>query len=827
MELFKYNPTPYVNTQVDLPLNFLQGQLEVKQKEFDSQTMAVDKAAENFLKINPGMLTAEAYERVKSQYLPQIENIRDTLHQTGNIAMAAPALSKFTMNLAADPEVKNIMEDYKLTQAHNQAMQEGRYTKLMLPGLYNKEGKQRAQVGPGQTVQSSWYAPYEHVDPVEALRPEIKDLNARIDEGSFSWYNPATNETITDRTKLKILKPQIIAGYVRDRKNAFLASPESKGYVIGATDWGGRAYTDQDWERDAVQPLSKFDVYEQETERTTKPGPAIQAPSNSNKTDGAGNNVTPTQAKTYAFTTAGQALVPQVSSYLNPEVTIKMQDELQDEIDQTTHQLIPLATSVYQMTGVNTQGRDVNSIIQDSGLRQQARDNWNAKYVKNAEGHYVPKVTYDANGNPLPLAPNVTFQQEQAFEQWNNLVTSIDSAKGFRDHVKKIAGVDDYNPAIIKKAREEVNGSSDILSRSNDDFAEMLAIEKKQNLYDRSTTPTQKLKIAEEVLKQNPNSSKAKYYVNTYSTPEMAAELEEDFRTGMMNELKDNSKEGKIYRVWDELNNRMEQMQLVHFDNDKNTESILGHLVEDIKSGTISAKDFISDKKLDQGKLDKEFTANIPINKTTGLPDYTQISLSMAFDRKDGLVGIISMGGRKYEIDISKNSGSNLDKLLIEAHPELKEPTKFFHQVYQSLNQTSGTRGKFNLGANSFVFDHKSENLGKGAPKFEYEYDFDGTGKKRTGNLYEIYSAAAGVNNKIVQGNNLKSALTAQEITNEYTRMVNAAGSDRNKIQAASDWYYQKQDEALKEQLAREKASVGQTMGKGTQFRQTPKTPLQ
>ena len=31
--------------------------------------------------------------------------------QTGNIAMAAPALSKFTMNLAADPQVKNIMED--------------------------------------------------------------------------------------------------------------------------------------------------------------------------------------------------------------------------------------------------------------------------------------------------------------------------------------------------------------------------------------------------------------------------------------------------------------------------------------------------------------------------------------------------------------------------------------------------------------------------------------------------------------------------------------------------------------------------------------------
>jgi hypothetical protein len=799
MELFKYNPTPYVNTQVDLPLDFLQGQLETKQKEFDAQSAATDKAAENFLKITPGMLTKEAYERVKNQYLPQIEKIRDTLHQTGNISQAAPDLSKFTMNLAADPEVKNIMQDYELTKTHNQAMQEGRYTKLMLPGLFNKEGQQRAQVGPGQTVQSSWYAPYEHVDPVEALRPEIKDLNARIDEGTYSWYNPATNETVTDRTKLKILKPQIIADFVRKRKDAFLSSPESKGYVVGATDWGSRAYTDQDWERDAVQPLSMFDVYEQETERTTKPGPTVTPPST--KTDGAGNTVTPAQAKSYAFTTADNAFVPQVSSYLNPEVSIKMQDELDDEILQTTKQLIPLATAVYQMTGVNTQGRDANSILQDSGLRQQARDNWNARYVKNDQGHYIPKVTYDTSGNPLPLAPNVTPQQEQAFEQWGSLTTSIDSAKGFRDHVKETAGVDNYDPAKIKAAKESALQSDAALNR-------------KWKIYQQDNWKGNIYPTTEE---------NKKYWKETQEA--FIEENKADYNKVMAGIL-GNSAEGKIYKVWDELNTRMERMQMVNFDNDKSTESILGVLLTQAQNVTLPIKDFLSDKRLDRSNLDDKFTANIPINKTTGLPDYSQIHLGMAFDRKDGLVGIITMGGKQFEFDISKNPESNLDKLLIEAHPELKEPTKFFHQVYESLNQTSGTRGKFNLGANTFVFDHKSENLGKGAPKFEYEYDFDGTGKKRTSNLYEIYSAAAGVNTKSVQSNSLQSALTAQQITSEYTRMVNAAGMDRKKIQEATNWYYQKQDEALKEQLAREKASVGKTMGKGTQFRQTPKTPL-
>jgi hypothetical protein len=682
------------------------------------------------------------------------------------------------------------MEDYKLTQTKNQAMQEGRYTKFMLPGLYNKEGQQRAQVGPKETVQSSWYAPYEYVDPVKALLPQVEKLKARINEGTYSWYNPATGETVTDRNKLKILEPKIIAEFVRGQKDAYLNNPESKGFVISATDWGTKPFTNELWEKTGVEPLSMFDTYEQETERTTKPGPAIQAPTTTTpKTDGGGNTVQPNQGKTYAFTTANDAYVPQVSSYLNPEVPITSQPELDDEIKQTTNQLAPLVTAVYQMTGVNTQGRDLNALIQDSGLRQQARDNWNAKYVKNAEGHYIPRAAG---------IPNVTYQQEQAFEQWDSLITSIDSAKGLRDYIKETAGVDNYNPKIIEKVKSEAQNTPELNRLWND----WVKSNKDNPDFEVNTARKRFLELYKDKIKENTdNIFKSKEYINT--------------------------PEGKIYRIWDELNNRMEEMQVVNFDNDKLTENILGVLLTNAQDGSLPVKDFLKDKRLDKDKLDDEFTSHIPINKTTGLPDFSQIHLGMAFDRKDGLVGLVTMGGRKYEFDISKNPGSNIDKLLIEAHPELKEPAKFFDQVYKSLNQTSGTKGKFTLGANSFVFDHKSENLGKGAPKFEYEYDFDGTGKKRTTNLYEIYSAAAGVNNKLVQDNTLQTALTAQEITSEYTRMIAAAGMDRNKIEAATNWYYQKQDEALKEQLAREKASVGKTMGKQMQFRQTPKTPLQ
>lgn len=775
MDLFKYTPTPYVNTQVDLPLDFLQGQLETKQKEFDAQTTAVDKAAENFLKINHGDLTADAYERVKKQYLPEIEKIRDTLHQTGNIAMAAPALSKFTMNLAADPEVKNIMEDYKLTQTKNAAMQEGKYTKYMLPGLYNKEGKQRAQVGPGETVQSSWYAPYEHVDPVQALLPEVEKLRARISSGNYQWFNPATNETVTDKTKLKILEPEIIAGFVRDRKSAYLSAPESKGYVIGATDWGSRDYTDQDWEKDAVVPLSKYSIYEQESDREAKPLPAIQPPSN-----GGNANANTPAGKAFAFTTVSNSYTPQVPNFLNAEAPITGQEEIDDELSLAVNEVMPIAKSVFAMTGVDIRGKSATDVLQNSELLQQAKDNWNSKYVKNKEGHYIPRGVG---------TPNVTPQQEEAFNRWEYLTTAIEAAKNRRDDVKKAAGVVSYDPAKIKQAKEAALQSDNTLNRK---WKQYQQDNWKGNIY-----PT---------VEEN-----QKYYKETQQA--FIKENKKEYDQAMQN-LLGNSPEGKIYKVWDELNNRMEQMQMVNFDNDKSTESILQVLLTQSQSGQIPIKEFVSDKRLDKGKLDEEFTAHIPINKTTGLPDYSQIHLGMAFDRKDGLVGIVSMSGKQFEFDISKNAGSNLDKLLIEAHPELKEPTTFFHQVYQSLNQTSGNVGKFNLGSNTFVFDHKSENLGKGAPKFEYEYDFDGTGKKRTTNLYEIYSAATGVNNSIIKNNNLENAKTAIEITNEYNSKIAAAGYNRSKIEAANNWYREKQIEALKEQLAREKASSGQTMGK-------------
>ncbi len=138
MNLFQYTPQVYKGTQVDLPLDFIYKQLETKQKEFDLQNAAVDKAAENFLKITPGMLTKDAYDRVKQQYLPQLEKIRDTLVTTGNVSMAAPELSRFTTSLAADSEVKKIMQDAEATKLYQQGLLEGRYTDMDFANLVEK-----------------------------------------------------------------------------------------------------------------------------------------------------------------------------------------------------------------------------------------------------------------------------------------------------------------------------------------------------------------------------------------------------------------------------------------------------------------------------------------------------------------------------------------------------------------------------------------------------------------------------------------------------------------------------------------------------------------
>ena len=229
MNLFRYNPTPFVNTQVDLPLDFIQGQLETKQKEFDLQNAAVDKAAENFLKMNHGMLTKDAYDRVMKQYLPQLEKIRDTLVSTGNVSMAAPELSKFTMNLAADPEVKKIMEDRALTDLHQKALAEGKYSEYDYGLLYGPNGEFiHPQLQKGQSLNPLAYAPSKYNDPVDLLKEDVQKFKAEMDDEMTEWRDK-DGRLMFDKKYLKNDEiPKILPFTKFNIKNVFLPNVPAK-----------------------------------------------------------------------------------------------------------------------------------------------------------------------------------------------------------------------------------------------------------------------------------------------------------------------------------------------------------------------------------------------------------------------------------------------------------------------------------------------------------------------------------------------------------------------------------------------------------------------
>ena len=118
MKLFTHRSTQYVDPGTDLPIAYLQGQLDKEQAEYDLQQAAVNKSIENFLNIQPGMLTKGRYEELKNEYLPKINEIRDNLTKTGSIGQAAQNLSGFVQNLATDWRMKDVLEDAKLTELH-------------------------------------------------------------------------------------------------------------------------------------------------------------------------------------------------------------------------------------------------------------------------------------------------------------------------------------------------------------------------------------------------------------------------------------------------------------------------------------------------------------------------------------------------------------------------------------------------------------------------------------------------------------------------------------------------------------------------------------
>jgi hypothetical protein len=112
MRFFQYKPAEYVNVHPDIPLEWMQGQVNASQKRYDLQKEAVDKATENWLNVKYGELGKAEYDRLKQQYEGRFEGLTDQLN-IGDVTGASRDFAKLIRETAMDPGLKNLQEEYK------------------------------------------------------------------------------------------------------------------------------------------------------------------------------------------------------------------------------------------------------------------------------------------------------------------------------------------------------------------------------------------------------------------------------------------------------------------------------------------------------------------------------------------------------------------------------------------------------------------------------------------------------------------------------------------------------------------------------------------
>jgi hypothetical protein len=782
MKLFEYNPQTYKGTQVDLPLDFIYKQLETQQKEFDAQTAAVDKASENFLKIDPGMLTEEAYQRVMQNYLPRLEKIRDDLYNTGNVGMAAPALSKFTTDLASDFEVKNILRDAKLTETYRQGLQQGLYKDMIFPGLHKPDGKTRRQLGLNEATSPDLYAPMPFVDPMSDLAEEADKYVKAIERDNPAEFRTTKDgRIITTQEGIKERKFEKIMDYFVGRFPSYYKDPSKQGYFYQATGFNPQNYTIGMW-TELLTPVARALAFENrsiETSVTSGQTPSLSDPKSTLNPDN--NNKTKAQGLVHPITTnvsTENSGIPAWNTAEYPEGITSFAD-FEEDLQQNNDDLGLAYDAIYNLSG--------GEIDEEKGT--PAASNWiNENYI-NENGFWKVK--------PGSSAPPVNKSVSDALNTFTNATYSLRNRLSLFEELQEATDVKSYNPQVIKNAN--LVGQKYIL-----------------NEFTGGVDPVGGFKLFFNSLK-DPLSSPYKLARINHSDDEIKEAILE-YDKIVLNELK-GKPEGKIYQAFENYKNRISQMTLMGLKDDDKVNSMEGQLINNVLGGHISARSLLTGEKLDKGDLDETFTEYIPYkdgDPSKGV-DYSQVQTSIGLHPKYGVVGVMSMNGRSFTIDLKD---ANIDQIFTDENPHYKQQIQVFQQVADSFKRSGTNEGSFKIGNTQFVFEVESENIGGTNPQFYYSEKFDGTNTQSHQNLGTIFTRAYEIADNNNKAFDILLQVKKEELLQQYNDEFNRLGLyDTDGATKLKKKYEQKLldlEEQLKTEFSAPKTVGGSSSGKAT-----------
>lgn len=695
MKLAQFKPVQYVDTYSDLPVEWLQGQLESSQKRYDIQRSAVDKQADLLKNIKYGELGKDVYGKMKSDYEQVFKQMSDDLALSGDVSSISRQFSDSVRSMALDERFRELDKEYNAYEAYQKNMANPEYAGAVNLLPYATE----AGLQIGEDLPLSQALQYYQVTKPQNSFEDI--------EKSFQQFKPSTVDGKTWTMK-DPLTNKIITGSEGDLKGLFKGRlKETLNSYYNTWNISGKSqhHKQKILQAEGLNPITDMgifntpkgkELYDKHAEFLMGYAYEEKVPDASSKDDGSGSTKKTTTKKEdekdekdrmitntkYGRTNNGFAINPDGTisrEKLNSRQAYEMHEaNLENIIAQKTSEIDKLPKNSSERLQLEKQVKNYNAMLD----------------VSISDREKIEGKLYGKELDPVKIAK----AQETAGQALVNAKAIADKKFELSPWMSIMAPVGQIISNSWKTIAEIPEGIIQAIASGNSDFLGMPISSDKENIdmYLKEFDKEWKKQLA--------------------GTPE--GELYYNYQKYLANQSA-----GKSYLVTEE-------------DGKKKITDLVQSLFN--KDASSELKNVLNNANLNTGELDDI------IPEKDGKRDYSGLTYEILLDEEDGPVLVVhgkdsSNKTKGIEVPLSSfgNTGEFFGSMISD---EEKVYIEKFTQATNSLRQNNGQIGSFTT--NSFTgpkdVEFAKAKLGNGTYGYVVSKSSDGTEDKLYGSLDDL-----------------------------------------------------------------------------------------
>jgi hypothetical protein len=693
MKLAQFKPVQYVDTYSDLPVEWLQGQLESSQKRYDIQRSAVDKQADLLKNIKYGELGKDVYGKMKSDYEQVFKQMSDDLALSGDVSSISRQFSDSVRSMALDERFRELDKEYNAYEAYQKNMANPEYAGAVNLLPYATEAG--LQIGEDLPLSQAlqYYQVTKPQNSFEDIEKSFQQFKpSTVDGKTWTMKDPLTNNIITGTE-----------GYLKGLFKGRLKETLNSYYNTWNVSGKSQHHKQKILQAEGLNPITDMgifntpkgkELYDKHAEflmgyayEEKVPGDGNQSGgsgkiSTPNNKDGKEEKFTPISKSTYGRTNNGFAINPDGSisrEKLNSRQAYEMHEaNLENLINQKTLEIDKLPKNSPERLQLEKQVKNYNAMLDVS--------------ISDRE-----KIEGKLFGKELDPA-KIAKAQETAGQALVNAIAIADKKFEFSPWMSVMAPIGQIISNSWKTIAEIPEGIIQAIASGNSDFLGMPISSDKENI--------------EMYLKEFDKEWKKQLA----GTPE--GELYYNYQKYLANQST-----GKSYLV-----------------NDTKGKASIDNLVQSLfnKDASSELKNVLNNANLNQGELD----AIIP--EKDGKRDYSALTYEILLDEEDGPVLVIhgkDEDGKTKGVEVPMSSFGNTGEFFGSMiSDEEKVYIEKFTQATNSLRQNNGQIGSFPV--NSFTgpkdVTFAKTKIGNGQYGYVVFESSDGTKDKLYGSLDDL-----------------------------------------------------------------------------------------